>query len=292
MQVVDPLLVKESVLLLETDVLSLSGSFEAAGKGTRLHDLELGAVHSLHNSGSFILLAIAKTTQVKALRILASQCGIHPTQLNELLGFLNSIGALAVERRLLAHRLRAFAVRTQHMVYGGRYANQVWRRSATAHTLMPAVWRVCGPVNGAGLVATTLLVASGIVSLSTAGVGLIFGISIFTSSIYFHELAHWLVIRRAGTRAILLQHGLRLGIVHRELEPLSEIFSAVAGPVAGLSWAVAGAFGAMAAGYTELAILGYVIAAFHLASFTPGYGDGRSLTKATQQLLKRTTYGA
>ncbi len=268
-------------LLLESDILSLSPSFRLHARKAALEDIALGIWHPVHAQAYTTLHALTTNISVAELRNIAATQHVEELQLTELLGLLNVIGALTRRR---AVRMWPIALLRQcaHLLMGVVYSLYTWRRPDTPTNVMVGVMRASFPVHVATLLVGGLMIGSGIVPTGTGLLAIGFGLATFLASIFLHELAHTIIIRRGGAEAVVLQRGMRLGILHSTQEPQIEIHSALIGPVIGLATGVtAGLWGYMLS--PLFGLLGCMIGAFHLCGLLPWYGDGVSLRRALQQ---------
>lgn len=282
MQVVRTAYTRHCPFILESDVLSLSSDFITRANASILYDQRLGASHTIHAPGNHLIAALAAGSQHGALQAVAQKHDVSDIQLCELLGFTNSIGALHFARRSTKQRVQAIRLQLTHLAMGVRYAVRVWRQPATALAITAAAARACMPIAVAALLVGAFFVSSGLFApAETAGV-ILYGVSGFIVSITLHEAAHVRIIRR-GSSSVVLQHGLRMGIVHRTLAPTVEILSACIGPAAGMLWCALMAIVTIAFGFAMLGVLAICMALFHTMSFLPWYGDGHSIREALRK---------
>lgn len=265
---------------MESDILSLSSTFGV--RNGILYDLPLKAMHHLRNPGEKIVLAIADTCTYSDLLQTAHQQGATDTQLAELIGFLNMIGAMQY-RRSLRQKLRALYAIGTHAVIGTFYAPLSWRQPATPVAALLGILRATWPVAIATAGTTGLAAGGGLVSAGfVLGVGT-FGLLLFGGSLFVHEMIHILIARRYAAQPQLLQRGLRIGVVHRKLGPQAEALSSIAGPMGGTAVCFTAAFLALALELHPFALLGAIVGAFHVFSLLPWYGDGASFSKALRE---------
>lgn len=271
-----PSLVRRCPLLLESDHLSLSK--DLCLRGGALYDAPIAVRHPIQQPGPQLIACLKKGVTFQELERVSQLLGATTIQLNELLSFLNTIGALH-RKRTFSGKLQAFRLLIIHAVFGLRAKPLTWRRPAGMSTVFTGVLRAIWPI----VVAFAAL--SGVVILADllpTGVCLIIGIfslGSFVFSLWVHEMAHIAVIRHYRIQPQVLQHGLHLGIIHCTLPPKGEVISSLMGPLSGM--------GACTALTTLLSIQssnywlpGTIVASFHLFSLLPWYGDGASLYKA------------
>ena len=274
---VAPHLVERCPFLLESDRLRLTPSLAFDLRRQMLLD-ELGIEHRLRPPASCPIRALADGCSVVGLRRLAAGHGIAERQLNELLGFLNSIGGLRRQRRPSTVPL-ALGSQLKHWFLSIHYTPLAWRRPATAALVLLGSFRATRPVTVAAALVGLLAAAGGVLSPIASGTVVGFGAGLFLASVFVHEVLHVEIAKNSGTPVALLQIGMRLGVIHRPLTARAELYSAAAGPVGGL---VVGVLGAGIAGWYAPALgwLGVVIGLFHLGGLLPWYGDGISLRRA------------
>ncbi|MEK7153602.1 MAG: hypothetical protein AAB834_06635, partial [Patescibacteria group bacterium] len=111
----------------------------------------------------------------------------------------------------------------------------------------------------------------------------LFGMLLFVCSLYIHEITHIIIIRSQCAEPMILQAGLRFGLIHRTLLPRTEIASSLAGPGLGGLCCIGVSSLVFASHLELLALCGLVIASFHILGLLPWYGDGASLQKALQK---------
>jgi hypothetical protein len=272
---------KHCPFLLESDALSLSRDFRLSPDKKTLEDTFLGICHPLQTPAYELLTALTNGTPVNELRSQAAALRIEELQLTEILGFLNLTGGLQ-RKRQVSKWPRAFCKQVSHLCMGVVYSLLSWRRAGTAAGLSTAILRASLPVSVTTLLVGGLVVSSGIVPRTTALMAIGVGLSAFLASIFLHELAHVIAIQRSGVGTAVLQRGMRLGILHPAMQPKTEIYSALAGPITGLAAGIStAACGCMLS--PVLAVIGCLIGLFHLGGLLPWYGDGASLYRALQQ---------
>ncbi len=101
---------------------------------------------------------------------------------------------------------------------------------------------------------------------------------------FAHELTHWLLLGDDRKDAVFVRRGLRLAVLHKKQSRSSEVRSAVMGPAAGLCCGVLGAaLIAALGGEMQLALTSVAAGSFHVASWLPAYGDGKTLLSGLVQ---------
>lgn len=269
-------MVRNCPFLTESDILSLSVG--VTPDGTVLHDVPIGAKHTIHPPGEHVLHALAQGVSFRKLQAIALRHHIAERDVHELLGLLNTIGALKRQRTPWL-RLRALGLQASHLLLGIRYATLSWRRNATLHTIAIALMRASWPVVIASAVTCGLVAATGVVSVAIAyGVGA-YVLALLLASLLIHEMTHLHYIKAQQRGAIVLQRGMRLGIAHPALPPRVEIATAVAGPAAGIIACTSAALVCWIAGKPLLGIASLCVGSFHLGSLLPWYSDGATIFK-------------
>jgi hypothetical protein len=282
-QVVTPF-TRHFPFLLESDTLSLSSAFEL--RESMLYDMPLRAIHHLRHPGEEIIIALSEGLTMATLRNTAKYHAITDPQFNELVGFLNIIGALRCERTW-QQKLLVLRTRLVHLLLGTRYQPLSWRRSATLGLTFAGILRATWMVGLASLVVSIMAATAGLASWGTV-IGLnTFGNLLFVASMFGHEVAHILISRYYSAEPQLLQAGLRFGILHRKLPSNAEAQSALAGPFIGSLLCMAASCIALAVHANVYALLGGIIALFHSLSLLPWYGDGASFHKALHERRKQ-----
>jgi len=245
------------------------------------------AVHYVHQPGEKVVTLLADGTSFGRLELAAAKAGVSSGQLCELLGFLNSIGALG-RKRQASQQFRAWSVQALHLIVAARYMPLAWRREATASFVLAGIIRATWPIALAATGLCALVVAGAFMSAGLAIALTSYGLVLFACSLLVHELAHIVLIRHQRVAAQVLQAGLRLGIIHPKLSADAEARSALAGPAAGSALCALAAFPSLLLPTDLFALLGMLIAAFHTLSLLPWYGDGASFHKALRQRRGQT----
>lgn len=258
-------------LLVESDVLSLSPTLQL--EGNALHDQTLGAHHQLH-AKAIRLLKILSESESTYAALLARE-----KRANEVLGFLNIIGAIERKRTYNGH-IQALRARLYALLTGSWPAALAHRQTYSYPALCMAIIKASAPVLLASL-AVGVLAASADYIGSDRIISLFVSTSVvFVSSLFVHEAVHTLFIRHAGYQINIIRRGMRLGLLHRKLTPAYEIYSALSGPLAGAALCFVAAWLAWAYGHRLSGITLLASALCHMLSLLPWYGDGASLRTA------------
>jgi len=213
------------------------------------------------------------------LKLAIKESGVANQELIETLGFLNKIGALLVKRSKNSS-LRALIIYIRDIIFGVRHATLTWRRPFNILFLAVGVARASWLVLLLVPLSLMLFAVSGLATFTRIlELGLVFDV-LFVTSMTLHELAHGIIIRRTTNRVVVMQAGMRIGLVHIALPQKIEVVSALAGPLAGFM--LAGLVGVLFSLESEvvMAIVAFMVAITHIASFLPGYGDGDTLLAA------------
>jgi hypothetical protein len=272
--------VRSLPFFLESDILSLSPSFVIVG--SHLNDIVLNAKHRLHPPAEILVTTLARGTSYRTLCYISEELHTSSLQLHELLGFLNSIGALRRVRRK-AMWGTAVQLQLQYMLLGVTYAPPCWRRKATVTHLLQASLHATTPVILAIGVVAALSWSAGVAStqqilmISGSGVG------VFIASIVAHELGHVIILRHFGYIADILQMGMRLGVVHCRAPLQVEILSSLSGPFAGIALCMIAGFAGWLTHTPSISIITVVVGTLHLLSLLPFYGDGASVIRALRK---------
>jgi hypothetical protein len=265
--------------LLGSDLVSLSNN--AKLEGSLLQDAALGATHTVNGPGTHILAALNNGISVDELDTIATKHALHNGQLAELLGFLNLAGIL-LRRRTPYRWPEAIARQGWHLCLNIRYAPLAWRQPANFASLASAILRATSVVTAATMLVSILMIVAGLPVLTTISHSLL-GLFIFICSLYVHEATHVLIIKRHGHVPVVLQRGLRLGILHTTLPARNEVICSLAGPLAGMTSALSASAVAFAIPYPTHGLLALIVSGFHALSLLPWYGDGASIRQVLQQ---------
>jgi hypothetical protein len=174
-------------LLLESDTLSLSPSFVLQGK--ILRDVPVGAAHRIQPPGDIILSALQYGITFRSLHGLAEEMGITQTQLIDVLGFLNSAGALRRRRTMRGHVI-AIHHGLVHAPTGIIQPALTWRYRFSRRSLAIATLRASWPVIASATAVCIIAVAGSVIDVRSGLFMITYGVPLFVVSIYLHELAH------------------------------------------------------------------------------------------------------
>jgi hypothetical protein len=259
---------------LDEDRLSINPNL--AFKGLRIYDSTTGALHCLRPEGVVFMSQLAAKTTFSQLKQSATEAGIRPPQLADLLGFLNLIGGLSHYRPVflrpkgLVYRLLIWRAHTPFYK----------RKHASLSSLAAQILIVCLPITVSSAILGTLLTLAGVLSLRSVVEIVLTWNAILVTSIYLHEAAHLAILLYEAVPADIMRHGLRVGLLHRSLDPTSEIRLASAGPISGLVSCALAFSACKALGLPTNLVMIVLVGLIHLGSFLPWYGDGASLRLA------------
>ncbi len=265
-----------SAYIRPIDSLSLNDMFTFFPKKGKLCDQHINATHLISAKGISILAALQVGIRPEALIGQCKKQGISEIELRHLIEALNSCGALRCSRKIFFRLHRATATPA---VFTPPY---LWRRTASAWTIMKATLRVCSALTVTTLAIGTLLwpLLSNI-SPVRALANLSMGSFVIIASIFVHEYAHLFLIRLRGFRASVVQHGLRVGLLHKRMGTRAEIICAIIGSIAGITFSLLMAL--LEALPTYLAVIASIL---HACSLLPWCSDGKSLRTAFIDLRK------
>jgi hypothetical protein len=270
--------------LLESDELLLSSSFVL--QESVIYDIDLRAVHYIRRPGDRIILALSEGVSFEEVLKIAKMYGITDSQLGELLGFLNSIGALQRRKRMFLQQVKAARLQTLHLLLGTYYPPLAWRQRATPGNTIVSILRATWPVSAAAILVGVLSAASGLMpAQSVLSIGL-FGVMLFIGSLFMHEMTHISIANSLSAMPRLLRAGMRLGVIHRKLPPDAEARSSLLGPTIGSGICLLVALVSIKLGWHGYALTAVIVASFHSLALLPWYGDGASLHKALRTKTK------
>lgn len=263
-------------LILDEDVLSINSSVVI--KGQRLYDVTTGALHCLRPEGMPIVQKLFEKVPFSQLKQTAVESDIRQPQLRDLLGFLNLVGCLSRSRSMtgqIKSSVRQLRVRR-------RYKPLYKRTDASLTCIAWQTILVCLPLIVASVLVCSLMLLAGASLSAVLKLGTIWNV-LLVGSIYAHEVAHYAVLRHESIRSDVIRHGLRIGLLHRSLDPMTEAILALAGPACGLLSCLTGVIICEVSNFSTGVFLASVVGCLHLASLLPWYGDGTNLRLAVHQ---------
>lgn len=259
--------------------MSLSPDFKVTT--AELQDIPLRVAHHLHGAAPSILRYLQPGIVYSAFKQRTQESGISQQTLTELLGFLNTVGALGVRRNSWGAFQAAVAQLGTFLQTGVRYPHLTERRTFSTRQLARSIVRTC-----AGLIAASLIVggffsgATG-TSFSTAILVILGGLATLIWSTFIHEYAHYVVLAQDNIPAVIMRRGMRLGLIHpiRGLLPDTELRSALAGPITGACFSLLVLSLAITYNASWLAAISAVIVVIHLSGLLPWFGDGQTIAR-------------
>jgi hypothetical protein len=267
--------------LLDGDHLTLTDRLNVQGQ--RLYDSTIGALHCVEPQGARLMQALQGGCSFASLHDISRKEGIDDLQLSSLLGFLNLTGGLA-RHRSARGQVQAVKRSALGVLAGVHYKPLYIRKKAThlsiALQLLGASRWVLAPAAGTAALAAF----GGLLRPSFAGSIFTIWATLFLVSTYLHELAHYYLLRKHRMPADIIRHGLRCGLLHRQLPASQEIATALAGPAVGVLLCLASAIWCTWSNNPLAAFICGASALIHLLSLTPWYGDGLSLRAGLRRL--------
>lgn len=270
------------LFLLSTDYLCLTDDFIVQTDKAQLIDVLLGGRHLLAKRALPVLAALRDGVTVHDLKVLAVQQHISDNELTVSLDLLNMCGALR-RRRSTLQAIRAWQQQFKKLQFYKSYTSLSHRRRFSLPGLVVCYFRASW-IFFASLCLLGMFMV--IVHLSTAGIICrlsCLGLVCFTSSVLIHELAHTLVLRWYGQPVAIIQHGMRLGLLHNKLPKGIEIAVTIAGPLVGIAYTLSLLIVAVIMEAHSLAVLLTIVVFIQLCSLLPWYADGQSLRQALQK---------
>lgn len=263
--------------MLESDILSLSPSFMVTGK--TLQDVPIGAAHKLTPPADVILTALTYGITFRSLLGLSEELGLHQIQVLDILGFLNSAGALRRRRSIQGH-VEAARYALTYAFTGVIHPGITWRQRFSARALAKATLKAAWPVEAALGAVCTLGIAGRMVSPITGVAAALYSGTLFLCSIYAHEYMHVMLLRAANLKMDVRQSRLRLGIIHKPAPAKIEIKAALAGPAAGTALCLPGIAIGLMLDVSAVWVASLCIALVHLLALLPMYSDGVTIRNA------------
>lgn len=198
-------------------------------------------------------------------------------EITDIISFLNSIGGFEV-KRTKSSAWRLGWKRLTGIAFGLSPSSLSCRRAASLRNIIYTVCRTCLPLASLSTVVGFLFYAAGFLSLLSAMVYTAVFLSLILLSTVIHEYTHAHLVKLAGRSMVILQRGMRLGILHQPLTKKQEALSAIAGPLAGgLSAVLAAAILSLVTTQGLIFSTGILVAIFHIVSLLPAYGDGQTI---------------
>lgn len=269
---IDPKLVSAG-LLVEGDYVSLSAGVKIEGR--TIHDAANNAQHTIHPRVVFLLERLQTGMTIDQWLQLAKKRKIRPAETYDIICFLNDIAALQITRPRRFTNLKLLMFRIRLAGHGLRRERRARRWPANILGVSCAVTRACGVLMVLAPVTAFLLYGMGV----SAGEAIVyasgsFGLVWLTTVV--HECVHSKYARHDS--AVVVQQGMRIGVVHAQSARGLERFSAICGPLFGAGLGIVGGiFLAWFARSEYFSAIGVGVASAHLWSWAPWYGDGKIL---------------
>lgn len=263
--------------LMDSDLLSLNTAFVVHYKKLKLYDRSIDAAHNISSRSIVIMKALQEGVKLSELYRVAHQHTISPEEIRIMLGELNYCGGL-VRQRSYIHHVLAIAQIAVHSTRRVFFPLLIWRRTASISTIGSAIIRASTPLMIASLFVVALLMLSDRVPAHQVWNVSCCALFTFLLSAIVHEQAHWIFIRSKGLTASIVQQSLRVGLIHKRLEPRAEIQCALIGPLAGCLASSAALLWPWR--FSAIPFIGISLGVLHLCGLLPFYGDGKSILQA------------
>lgn len=271
---------------MEGDVVSLSPSLHV--ESYYLYDLTNGARHKLIDKSLVALRLLEYPIRASDWLTEMYENEILSDQISEMIIFLNSIGALNIKRTLISD-IRSACMRFGYRLYGIRMVSFAKRRRSGFAGLNISILNAMVPVIILVLVTSILEYGAGFKDQIYINGNIIFVICLWLSTAA-HEYVHIRLSITNTVHPVVLQRGLRIGILHRPLSDSRGLVSALGGPLAGFLVALfIGAIVAIVGNQIVTASFALSVALFHLVSWLPVYGDGQALVKSIRRYYATTS---
>lgn len=262
-------------LIVEGDVVSLSPSLSI--ENNHLSDNATGSKHILHPKATTALQLLEKPISAIDWTTATKEIGLLPSELTQLFWFLNDIGGWEINRDY-SNTLKKWWKRASMQLLGLRTQTYARRKKASLRNIAIMVIRSCLPIAFLSIVMLGLLYGANFPLNNFATMLVSFFVILITSTI-LHEYAH-LVLSNNYKSAVILQRGLRLGILHSHQDKQREIASSLFGPIVGILTAIFIGLILSVVGEAEYIFkIGCLVAVFQLTSWLPIYGDGQTIKR-------------
>ncbi|MDQ5886448.1 MAG: hypothetical protein QG628_845 [Patescibacteria group bacterium] len=215
---------------------------------------------------------------------------ITSDQISEMITFLNAIGALEI-RRSFYSGIRFVCEKFSYRLFGVRLVTLTRRRPSDISGLNNSVLAAMAPLI-ALVFCTSLLEYGAGFSKQVFIYGNIFFVVCLWLSTLAHEQVHIKMSKNGEFQPTVLQKGLRVGILHPPLSESRQLVSALGGPLTGFMVAFLMAMVVVIVINSKLivpSIFATLVAIFHLFSWLPNYGDGKTLVKSIRRYHATTS---
>lgn len=262
--------------------MSLSNEFILNNES--LADQCLGAKHQLSPRAVDAILLFSATSYEEWTK----SCALGSAEANELLAFLDKIGALRVHRTR-SNLLKFQLARLAWLLNGVKAIEPTYRRKAAFLSILVATLRSTKLLWLSWLPLLVLAYGSGAFDFGRFAGITSFSLLAIITGIVVHEYSHVFVANLRNTPSSVIQQGLRLGVLHLPLRKRDELLSAIIGPLTGMYVSVLmGLAGTLVD--PQLLTFGALAGSLHIASWLPWYGDGVTITKLLRK--KQNAYSA
>lgn len=266
-------------LFLTSDTVALTPDFVLQPAKRRLLDAALGIHHGISEQALPLLQLLQNDTSISELTLMAKRQHVSEKEMFEFLLFLNLCGAIQ-RKRSKEQIFGAWRLQMYGRIQGQSYQPMTHRFRVNTKNIVIAAIHASSSLVVATVVTDVMLWATRALHFIALFKFSCLSLIIFICSIVIHEYAHFAVISTYGHPAIIMQRGMRLGILHTNLSYGVEVLSAICGPLAGVIFCTGIAFMAQYAHFYALTIAAVLIAIIHGLGLLPWYGDGASLRKA------------
>lgn len=262
--------VADCPLLAQDDIIRLHSSVRHAN--ATLTDETTDITHVFHRTARPTLTALSHGTTVAQLY--EHPGTLQPTQITELLGFCNIMGALEIYRSR-SSRAKLLLAYWQNFFMGITHASQTRRYQANLPGIYIAVVRACQPLIAASVAVSVLAGIAVQSKVSTVLTVCLWCLLMFVGSIIAHEYGHVRALRRSGVAAVVLQRKSHILLLHAKAS--NETVVALAGPISGCIFVAICWLGLSLMQVAYITPVAFCIALTHCLSLTPFYADGKSL---------------
>lgn len=262
-------------LVTEQDCIELATGL--ALYGNQLMDTAAGASHVVLPAAKPMVSMLRRPVRISHI---IKTCTLTEDEIASVIMFLNDIGGLIVHRSLWPHcihsirkiifRLRGISLPVQSR----RYKSSVWNVvRATSQSCKLLVWAtaVMAGVTTFGGVGGWVFVEAHVLLLVTVWISTI-----------VHEAIHMFIAKRSKKSVAVISRGVRIGILHPPLSTVDEVTSALLGPLGGVAAVIVVSLMCTSRD-TFVAASVAAVAVFHVASWLPEYGDGKTVRKIWRQ---------
>lgn len=261
--------VADCPLLAQDDVVRLHNSVRHAN--ATLTDGITGITHVFHHIAQPTLTALSHGTTVAQLY----ECRtLQPTQITELLGFCNVVGALEIYRSR-SSRAKLLLTYWQNFFMGITHASHTRRYQANLPGICMSVVRACQTLIVASVVVGGLAGIAVQSKVSTIITVCLWCLLTFVGSIIAHEYGHVRALQRSGVATVVLQRKSNIRLLHAKAS--NETVVALAGSISGCIFVAICWLGFSLMQVAYITPIAACIVLTHCLSLTPFYADGKSL---------------